>query len=98
MMTEIEAFDRACALWGKGVAWKLSDRCVVGRWAAVGEYQGTHEHRIKLRSHDRAGRELQACIVMGEGKSWEEAFAAAERRAAAPEEEREGNMQKQGAT
>lgn len=71
-MTEIEAYERACALWGQGVAWKLSDRVVVGRWVPVGE-KPPHSKLIRLRTA------TQGCEVMGEGATWEEAFEAAER-------------------
>lgn len=34
-MTSIEAYDRACAKWGDGVAWEVEGRFIVGRWIST---------------------------------------------------------------
>lgn len=71
-MTDVEAYERACSLWGDGVAWRRAhDRFVVGRWIAIGDCNG---HVVVLRT----GR--HACEVMGEGESWEAAFRDWNRR------------------
>lgn len=73
-MTDLEAYGRACALWGAGgAAWRIApSRVVVGRWVPLGEVKETHDRAVRLRTH------RQGCEVMGEAPTWEEAFAIAE--------------------
>lgn len=68
-MTANEAYDKACSLWGDGVAWEVEGRFIVGRWIHMCEAQGP-EHLV-LQSTSKAVE------VLGEGSSWEEAWTRA---------------------
>ncbi len=63
----IEAYDRACAKWGDGVAWEIDGRFIVGRWISTMECSDLPD-AVVLKSTTKAVE------VMGEGKTWEEAF------------------------
>ncbi len=70
-MTNTEAYDKACAKWGDGVAWEVEGRFIVGRWISTLEC-GDLPDAVVLVSDTRAVE------VMGEGGTWEEAFDGAE--------------------
>ncbi len=68
-MTNLEAYDRACKNWGDGVAWELGGRFIVGRWIPMATPEGAF-----LVLHT----DTKVVEVLGEGKSWEDAFDGAE--------------------
>lgn len=67
MMTSEQAYDEACRRWGDGVAWDVGDgRYIVGRWVPT----------FDVDTMDRILRgDTKAVEAMGEGASWELAFA-----------------------
>lgn len=68
-MTPKQAYDKACKKWGDGVAWEVAGRCIVGRWIPTSEI--TDGDQIVLSATTKAVE------VLGEGKTWEEAFSYA---------------------
>ncbi len=67
-MTPTEAYDKACELWGDGVAWQVEGRYIVGRWISTLECADLPD-AVVLKCTTKAVE------VMGESvKSWEGAF------------------------
>ena len=72
-MTRAEAYEAARARWHKRGAWVGQDVTYRGKeWPCA---VGVHENRDPLRTSNVRQ------YVLGVGKTWEEAFAAADRRA-----------------
>ena len=63
-MDRVEAYDKACELWGDGVALEVEGRFIIGRWIPTMDACGPYILSSKTK----------AVEVLGEGVSWAHAY------------------------